>query len=148
MKKRIPFILLCFLGIIYSNCYNEVNFDVMIKVDNQTSQDLHIKFSPNTFKETIFETVIKYKDIDVNKYESVFIVVTARGKKSKYFPVPAIVVSPHPGTQIKKIIISNKNSKELIKEVINEGLFIINTNPDLYTLEITDALLSTEGDEE
>ena len=147
--KKILIFLICFLGMIFINCYYEVNNDIEIKIVNNSSQDLHISFSPNTF---IFDDIgqynekitVKLKDVNVKKGKSFLLIVKFRYKQNNFGDHISIKYNIDIGG-IEKIIFSEMDTRELIKEVDNKGLIKEDYSyRNNYTLEITDELLKGE----
>ena len=145
MKKKLIF-LICFLGMIFMNCYHEVNNDIEIKIDNNSSQDLHISFSPNIFTDDSVGVTYSYNDVDIKKGASVTLIVKYRYRKKNSTYSASVYIGPHPRS-IKKIIFSKLDTGELIKEVNNvHGIIIEQSKFHTYFFEITDELLGIEGE--
>ena len=145
MKKKL---FLTLLGTIWLclvlACYYEENADTEIKINNNSSQDLHISFYPNIFTHKDVGVTFQFKDVNVKKGESVSLMVKFRYQETKYGPHNDVYIGPFPNDNIKKIIFSKMDSGELIKEVYNIFEIIKEVDFELYTFEITDELLSTE----
>jgi len=141
MKKLLVF-LICFLGMVFMNCYHEVNSDVTIKIDNNSSLDLHISFFPNTFTKDKVGVTYKYNDVNVKKGESVSLIVKFRYKEKSFGYTESAYIGPL-SNDIQKIIFSKMDTGELIKEEDNIGEIILSGGGfKLYFLEITDELLT------
>ena len=145
-KKKL-FFLICFFGLVFMNCYNEKNLDITIKIDNNSSQDLHISFYPNTFTNHGVGVTYKYNNVNVKKGESVSLLVKYQYKE-RIFTSDEYKGPECPRSSIQKIIFSKPGTGEIIKEVYNSydggfGDSIFNTSGfNSYFLEITDGLLT------
>lgn len=151
--KKIIFFPICFFCLLFNCCYKEENWVARIKVDNQTSQDVHVSVYP---KKIIHgEVTYNYMDIAVKSENYAILIVEFSNKKYLWGPTPGIAYGPDPNNDIEAIIFSKFDTKELIKKVElkdykkNEDLFQFDHSfKYFYILEITDVLLSTEGEEE
>ena len=141
MKK----VLICFLGLVLMSCYEEVNNDVTIKIDNQSSQDLHLSFSPNVFTHSRVGVTYKYNDVNVKKGEAVLLIVEFRYNRNKTGVHEDAFFAPHL-REFEKIIFSKMDTGELIKEVWRDELIIRGNGRTFYSFEITNELLNTQGD--
>jgi len=136
MKKLLIF-LICFLGMVFMNCYHEVNNDVIINIDNNSSLDLHISFSPNTFTNDKVGVTYKYNDVNVKKGESITLIVKFRYKEKSYGVTQSVYIGPIFGDDFQKIIFSKMETGELIREIyILELIFYYGV------IVITDELLT------
>jgi hypothetical protein len=143
MKKTL--FLTALFATVLCGCYYEVNSDVTIKIDNNSSQDLHISFYPNTFTNDCVGVTYKYKDVDVKKDESVSYIVKFRYNEKKIGDSESAIIAPmiH---HIEKIIFSNMDTKEFIKEVSFHELNIYSNDFYFHKFVITDELLNTQGE--
>ena len=144
MKKAL-ILLICFLGLVFMNCiYDDINNDITIKIDNNSSFDLHISFYPNTFTDGKVGVTYKYNDVNVKKGESVSLIVKFRYTRKSTLFIEPVTFAPIPNRDIKKIIFSKMGTGELIKEVIRnyDDNSIISSGIKNYTFEITDELLT------
>ena len=65
MRKYLV-ILICFTGLVFTSCFEEQRYRyTFIKIDNYSSQDLHIRFYPNYFSRG--DVTWWYKNIDIKK---------------------------------------------------------------------------------
>jgi hypothetical protein len=148
MKKYLFLTALCAIGL--CSCYYEVNNDEAIKINNYSSQDLHISFYPNTFT---FDDItyndkvtVHLKDVNVKKGESFLLVIKFRYKE-KRFGDHILLKYFINLNDIEKIIFSKMGTGELIKEALNiNDLIITDDVLDFYSFDITDELLNTEGE--
>ncbi|MCL2400863.1 MAG: hypothetical protein FWC91_14110, partial [Defluviitaleaceae bacterium] len=106
----------------------------------------HISFYPNTFTNTRVGVTYKFSDVNVRKGESVSLTVKFRYNQRIYFDIATAWIGPNPFL-IQKIVFSKMETGELIKEVKRNGL-IKPVSPGflLFTLEITDEILSIQGE--
>jgi hypothetical protein len=149
MKKALA-CLLCLFGMIFINC-GEGFYDVYsstITIENESSQDLNVRFSPKEIQIDKNTQIYGYKNVEVKKRESTSFIVTYKSYVPPGHDVNAMSKYPYPNDDIKKIIFSRMENKKLIKEVNNSQnqLFIRGDNPTIFILEITDELLSIEGE--
>jgi len=142
MKKKV-ILIICFLGMVFMNCYHEVNNDVTIKIENNSSLDLHISFFPNTFTKDKGGTY-KYNDVNVKKGESVSLMVQFRYKEKSFGDTGSIFIGPIFPDDIKKIIFSKMDTGELIREVLIGEVYFQNFKFHRYVIVITDELLKGE----
>jgi len=140
MKKFWVF-LICFLGVVFMSCYEEINNDLTIRIDNNSSLDLHISFSPNTFTARNGITY-KYNDVNVRKGESVSFIVRFRFKQYYGVVYEDVWIGPVFTDDIQKIIISKMDTRELINEVYINELILRSDGLNKLIIEITDELLS------
>ena len=153
--KKLFIFLICFFAFLCMNCdkekemdgYIEFNLDVEIRIDNNSSMDLHISFYPNTFTSKYRRVTYIYNDVCVEKGESVSYIINFKyyEKYGEYYY--DVYDGPHPDIEVKKIIFSKMDTGDLIKEVDNINKLIIRLGSVLnYFLEITDEILSTQGE--
>jgi hypothetical protein len=150
MKKSLA-CLLCFFGMIFTNCGegDYIVYSSTITIENKSSLDLNVRFSPEKIQIDRQTRIYGYNPVDVKKGESVSFTVTWECYIPQDRPFHAMSVNPIPNEDIKKIIFSRMENKELIKEVnINSqnSLFIRGDNPTIFILKITDELLSIGGE--
>jgi len=127
------------------NCVCEVITDITIKITNNSSQDLHISFYPNTFTSKI-GVKYKFNDINVKKGDSFSLLVKHRYKRNCTDDIVGISYGPYIDL-IEKAIFSKPDTGEIIKEVYNIADYIITVQYARYfTMEITDELIRTDGE--
>ena len=147
--KKLLILLICFLGMVCMNCYHEVNNDITIKITNNSSQDLHISFYPNSFTAEDIgpykeQVTVKFKDVNVKKGESFLLIAEFRYKQNSFGDHLSVEYYFDIG-RIEKIIFSKMYTGELIKEVYNiREIMIGDYGSKSYFLEITDELLKGE----
>jgi hypothetical protein len=112
---------------------------------------LNVRFSPEEIQIDKDTRIYGYEAVDVKKGETVSFTVTREHYTPPGHKFHTEAVHPVPNDDIKKIIFTGTEDKELIKELdINSQnrLFMLNNdNPSDYILEIIDELLSIVVDD-
>jgi hypothetical protein len=137
---------------IFTNC-GEGHYDVyssIITIENKSSQDLNVRFSPEKIQIDKDTQIYGYKAVDVKKGESVSFTVTYKQYVPPGYASDCEEKGPNPNDNVKKIIFSKMDTKELVKEVNlnSQNRLFIDEDRSLcnFILKITDELLSIKGE--
>jgi len=123
-----------FILFFMSSC--DYHTETKINIENESSYDLHIAFGADYHQS-------QYKEIEVKKNEAFSFIIEGFGAAA----------APNSNSDVKKIIFSNLETGEVIKEVNNNKLFELTwckgrnwvglpAHEAHYLLKITDELLS------